>query len=157
ARLRELLEETRPRPGQRDLRGPEWHYLWRLCHPAVTTLRMSSSRIRQVAFSPDGQRLASVSIGGFDPREFKVWDPRTAKELHSLSEKPGSFVGAIAFSSDVRLLARSVGDPRTVELSDATTGRRVRTLNCVEGACNLAFSPDDKRLAIASAAPAGFH
>jgi WD40 repeat protein/serine/threonine protein kinase len=156
ARLRELLEETRPRRGQRDLRGPEWHYLWRLCHPVVTTLRGNSSRIRQVAFSPDGKRLASVSIGRRDPPEFKVWDARTAKELLSLSVKPGSFAGANVFSPGGRLLARIVGDPRTVELWDATTGRLVRTLNCDERACDLAFSPDGKRLAIGSAGPARF-
>jgi WD40 repeat protein/serine/threonine protein kinase len=156
ARLRELLEETRPRRGQRDLRGSEWHYLWRLCHPAVTTLRASSSRIRQVAFSPDGKRLASASIGRRDAAAFKAWDARTARELLSLSAKPGSFARAIAFSPDVRLLARIVGDPRAVELWDATTGRLVRTLNCDERACALAFSPDGKRLAVGSAGPARF-
>jgi WD40 repeat protein/serine/threonine protein kinase len=156
ARLRELLEETRPRPGQRDLRGPEWYYLWRLCHSAGTTFRASPSRIRQIAFSPDGKRLASVSIDRLDPSEFKVWDPRTARELLSLSEKPGSIARAIAFSPDGRLLARCEGNPRTVELWDAITGRWVRTLKCSERACDLAFSPDGKRLAIASAGPAPF-
>jgi eukaryotic-like serine/threonine-protein kinase len=30
--VRELLEEHRPKPGESDLRGFEWYYLYRLCH-----------------------------------------------------------------------------------------------------------------------------
>jgi WD40 repeat protein len=150
-RVRELLEETRPRPGQRDLRGPEWHYLWRLCHPAVTTLGGASGRIFQVAFSPDGKRLASATRGEAVPPEFKVWDPRTGKELFSLPGKHSPFApGALAFSPDGRLLARTGSARGTVELWDATTGRLARTLDHVGTAWSLAFSPDGNRLALGS-------
>jgi WD40 repeat protein/serine/threonine protein kinase len=148
-RLRELLEETRPRRGQQDLRGPEWHYLWRLCHPAATTLEGASGRIRQVAFSPDGKRLASATLGEAVPPAFKIWDPRTGKELFSLPGKHGPFApSALAFSPDGRLLARNGSARGTVELWDATTGRLARTLDRVGEAWSLVFCPDGSRLAI---------
>src|SRR5207249_1261086 len=41
ARMRHLLEAHWPAPGQADLRGFEWRYLWRLCErgDALATLR----------------------------------------------------------------------------------------------------------------------
>src|SRR5205807_2609958 len=43
----QLLEEVKPRqPGDEDLRGFEWHYLWRLGHTEVQTLSPSSTLSR---------------------------------------------------------------------------------------------------------------
>jgi WD40 repeat protein/serine/threonine protein kinase len=162
-RLRELLEETRPRGDQRDLRGPEWHYLWRLSHPGVVTLSASSGSIAQVAFGPDGKRFAGVTRGESAslvrdeavPPELKVWDSRTGKELFSLSGKLSWLtLSAIAFSPDGRLLAWSRGGDGPVELRDAATGRLARTLDGVERAGCLVFSPDGKRLAVGGSNPA---
>ena len=38
-RVQELLEQHRPKPGETDLRGFEWHYLYRLCHAELLTLK----------------------------------------------------------------------------------------------------------------------
>ena len=38
-RVRELLEQHRPKPGETDLRGFEWYYLYRLCHAELLTLK----------------------------------------------------------------------------------------------------------------------
>src|SRR6516165_1764325 len=37
-RVLDLLNAQRPKPGQQDLRGFEWHYLWRRCHRDLHTL-----------------------------------------------------------------------------------------------------------------------
>jgi seryl-tRNA synthetase len=37
-RVNELLAQHRPKPGETDLRGFEWHYLYKLCHPEILTL-----------------------------------------------------------------------------------------------------------------------
>ncbi len=61
ARVLELLQKHRPKPGEPDQRGFEWHYLNRLCHSALLTLAGHTDFIDSVAYSPDGKRLASAS------------------------------------------------------------------------------------------------
>src|SRR4029077_19431184 len=58
-RLRHLLDLLRPAPGEPDLRGWEWRYLWQLAHEDRLTLwTRGEDRFADVAFSPDGQSLA---------------------------------------------------------------------------------------------------
>ena len=57
-RVVELLEQHRPKAEETDLRGFEWHYLYRLCHAEIFTLQGAG---RSVVFSPNGKRLASAS------------------------------------------------------------------------------------------------
>ena len=96
-RVRELLERHRPHPGESDLRHFEWHYLNRLCHAELLTLKGAADR-QHVAFSPDGKRLASARDEG------RVWDAQTGRELLALK----GAAGVVAFSPDGKRLA-SVG------------------------------------------------
>src|SRR5206468_2805172 len=73
----ELLEQHRPKPGETDLRGFEWYYLYRLCHSDLLTLKTGPTS--SVAYSPDGKRLASV-----DRETLKVWDAQTGQEFLAL-------------------------------------------------------------------------
>jgi WD40 repeat protein len=149
-RVQELLEEHRPKPGESDLRGFEWHYLYRLCHTEILTLKGGAFG---VAFSPDGKRLASGS-GTYDATknafvgvEVKVWDAQTGQEL--LSIKHTGQVWSVAFSPDGKRLASA--DGREVKVWDAQTGQVLLTLKGHTAAVNsVAYSPDGKRLASAS-------
>jgi WD40 repeat protein len=60
-----------------------------------------------VAFSPDGQRLASGGGARFGKiGEVKVWDAQTGQELHTLKGHTGP-VTSLAFSPDgEKLLSR---------------------------------------------------
>src|SRR5205814_2410378 len=45
-RLRELLAQHRPQPGEADLRGFEWYYMNRLCPSDLLTLKGHTSGVR---------------------------------------------------------------------------------------------------------------
>jgi eukaryotic-like serine/threonine-protein kinase len=58
-RAAQLLDKHRPEPGEPDLRGFEWRYLWQVCqgdeHIALTN---GDGPVHSVAFSPAGDLLA---------------------------------------------------------------------------------------------------
>src|SRR5262249_48767802 len=57
-RARRLLDRHRPQPGEEDLRGWEWRYLWQLTRGGalVTLTNRPTTRGFSVGFSPDGKR-----------------------------------------------------------------------------------------------------
>ena len=63
-RALDLLEQHRPAPGDEDLRGFEWYYLNRLTDTALHTFRGHEGLVWSVAFSPDGQTIASCGDDG---------------------------------------------------------------------------------------------
>ena len=74
-RALELLDEC-----PEDLREWEWHYLMRLCRVEPLVLR-DKTEVNSVAFSPDGERLASAGGDG----AVKVWNSRTGKVIQTLA------------------------------------------------------------------------
>jgi WD40 repeat protein len=144
ARLRELLEVQRPGAGEEDLRGFEWHYLWRLAHSEMYTFRGHGTGVHSVAFSPDGQRVAS----GAEDGSIMVWEARTGRKCFTVREKGA--VSALAFSPDGKTLVSASGQ-REIKVRDARTGRPLRALSGHPGGVkSLAFSRDGSRLASAS-------
>jgi WD40 repeat protein/serine/threonine protein kinase len=110
----------------------------------LLTLPADRHPITALAFSMDGGRLASASLG----RSVSLWDTTTGELLRILPHT-GNVLG-VAFSPDGKRLA-SAGEDKTVRLWDATTGREVLGLHGHSDMCGcVAFSPDGSRLVSAS-------
>lgn len=102
-----------------------------------------SQEINDVAFSPDGKRLATASRD----RTVKLWDLENGHELRSYHGHSDS-VRRLAFSPDGRLVA-SAGAERDIKLWDPATGQDVRTIKG-QGTyvTSIAFSRDGKTLVV---------
>jgi len=72
ARARSLLNRYRPKPGEEDIRGFEWRYLWTQARSDETArLGEYAGGFDGLALSPDGIYLASTAPGGVEIRSFK--------------------------------------------------------------------------------------
>ncbi len=103
----------------------------------------------RVAFSPDGQRLASAGGEPGKPGEIKILDSATGKELLAIKGH-ASPVSSVAFSPDGQRLASGSQD-KTVKIWDSVTGKELLSLKGhADHVLSVAFSPDGQRLASGS-------
>jgi hypothetical protein len=92
------LEAHLPRPGQKDRRSFEWFYFWNLCRGEQwMTLTNHTEVVNCLAFSPDGKRLATGSVGN----PVQVWDCATGTRLMTFPEQN---VVSVAFTADGKRL-----------------------------------------------------
>ncbi|MCI0462730.1 MAG: protein kinase, partial [Gemmataceae bacterium] len=142
----ELLNQHRPGPGENDLRGFEWHYLWRRAR-SLFYLHGHRGGVHSVAFSPDGKLCASGSRDG----TVKLWDVATGK-LHGSLLAHSTWVFSIAFSPDGQRLASGGSDSghAHLQLWEVATGQRQASLSwSVAVVLSVAFSPDGRLLTAA--------
>jgi WD40 repeat protein len=140
-RAKRLLHGHRPRPGEADLRGWEWRYLWRECRSdALSELCRYSNSVYSVAYAPDGKTLA---IAGFNPGFVEIWDVPGCKRIATLQTDAGHLV---AFSPRGNLLAADNGQGR-INIWQAGTTNLVRQIAHSGLVKVLKFSPDGARLA----------
>jgi WD40 repeat protein len=145
AKVRELLDRHRPKPGATDLRAWEWYHLQTLCREPAPSFRGHQGRISALAWSPDGKRLASGSADG----TAKIWDVAAEKEAAPLAGRPGAGINVLAWSPGGKQLA-SVGSDALLRGWDAASGKEVfslgKELHLSNSFASAAWSPDGKRL-----------
>jgi WD40 repeat protein len=163
AQRRVELRAANPLSDMSDLRGFEWHFLWRLCHTDRLTLKAHAAEVRAVAFSPDGKLLATAgdrperdaqAFHGFRTLgEIKLWDPNSGKLLGTL-EGHTAAVNCIGFSPGGQTLASGGGGNEeegtdfSVRLWDVAARKTRAVLKELSGpVSSLAFSTDGKLLA----------
>ncbi|MSU34784.1 MAG: hypothetical protein EXS36_06665 [Pedosphaera sp.] len=148
-KARRLLDRHRPEPGQEDLRGWEWRYLWQLTRSSAlgTLTNRPTTRGWSVSFSPDGTRLAAGWLDG----RVDLRDVPGRRLVRALTDREQHHQGHVAFSP-VRNLLAATSEPKVVTLYNLDSGQesifwrasdrgdwRVR---------NLSFSQDGSKLVI---------
>ncbi len=154
--LGNLLDKQRPRPGETDLRGFEWHYLRRLVHADLLTIRAHDGWASSLAYTPEGKRFFTsgtrqtpTGMSGFTPNvegELKLWDATTGQQLaHGLKgatdkvyrvamSPDGTHLAAVCWDHIIRVWNVVTGDLLTLEGPAKATGS------------SIGFSADGKRL-----------
>ena len=110
------------------------------------TLEGHTDNVWSVAFSPNGNMLASASWD----QSVRLWNVNTGRLLHTLTEHTNEVL-SVAFSPDGNTLASADWDG-TIHLWNPRNGNLKRTLTEHRGGVtSVAFSPDGETLASGSA------
>ncbi len=100
-----------------------------------------SEQVNDIAYSPDGQLLASVS----NDNTIKLWNTERGKLVNTLLGHSGS-ISAVAFSPDGKILA-TFGYDKTIRLWNPGSGENLRTFTPGQRVTHLAFHPSGRMLA----------
>lgn len=139
-RVSELL--TPWKEERTDLRNWEWYYLNGLCHRSLSTYIGHLGAIHNVAWSPDGTRLASVS----SDRTIVIWDVAEERPLLRLVGHQLEVLG-VTWSPNGKHLASASWD-HTVRVWDVTTAKETVVFKGhTEEVFAVAWSPDGSQIA----------
>jgi len=107
-RVRTILDRHVPEPGQRDLRGFEWWYLWHQSREEqVDRFRPQDSLTVAMSVTPDGKLLGTASYEGM----VGVWRLPGRESVTNFSvESQGPRRNGLEFSTDGSMLAVHEGD-----------------------------------------------
>jgi WD40 repeat protein len=129
-----LLDGTR-----KDLRGWEWHFVYRLCHTHKISFRGEGA-----SWSRDGSKV----LTGVENAE-KIWDGRTGKEVLALKEPIAwgePWIPMASLSPDGAHVL-TIGQDGKAKVWDASSGAKVLTLEAHPGRISCgSWSADGSRI-----------
>lgn len=138
---RERLSRHIPEPGERDLRGFEWHYLWKQQNVEGVEIANLGSAVYDIALSSAGDLFAAAGAAAV----IHVFDTLSGSPRITIATQQGETNG-IAFSPDTSRIA-ATGDDGTLRVWELETGREVWSVQAHENkAYQVRYSPDAKTL-----------
>ncbi len=145
-RARDSLLSHFPDQGEADHRSWEWHYLLGRSHEAEQALYGHWSDVDDIAWSPDGNYIASASYDG----SARVWDAKTGKQLRCFDQ--GSTIKTcIGWSPDSRKLAwGSAMDEAALRVWNRDTDKIAIVYGHLGSIWAVAWSHDGKYVATGS-------
>jgi eukaryotic-like serine/threonine-protein kinase len=139
--LREVLMQHIPAAGEEDLRGFEWHFLWKQSGMKFREILRSTAPLYFVSFSADGKRMAAAGKDAV----IRVFDGETFQPRSSFASGQRE-VNGLAFSPDGKSLA-STGDDGTIAVWNLADGKCMRRFPAHSGlAFQVAYTADGRRL-----------
>ena len=113
--------------------SPQWHL------PEGAKMRLGKGRANEIAYSPDGTKLAVASAIGI-----WIYDAQTGEEVNLIPVET-SPINTIAFSPDGKMIVSDI-DYRSICLWDVETGAKVRWFwgHSHPSVNAIAFSPNGK-------------
>jgi WD40 repeat protein len=137
---RAILERHVPQPGQEDLRGFEWRYLWNLCRDGCRhTLRGHSRKVTAVAYSPDGRTVVAAA----EDRTIRIWDVANWRAVQIV----GYVSHSVAFAPAGETLAFAADSTKAVHFWDVASRRERPALRHATDVNAITYSPDGRLIA----------
>ncbi len=136
---RKHLLPWRENKEEDDLRGFEWHYLWRIVHESLASFGSHQGSAYCSTLSPDGRMLATGGTDGV-----RIWDAATGAPIKHLNEHAAD-VNGVAFSRDGRRFA-TASDDRTAKVWNVSDWSVLETIPQAGYVVQVEFSKDGRFL-----------
>lgn len=81
--VQEALQTLVPGPEQEDIRGPEWHLMWKWAHGYRLTLGGPKAPVASAVLLPDGKSVLTGGLGNL-----RVWDAENGQETSLVASDP---------------------------------------------------------------------
>ena len=149
-RVEDLLAATTPSPGEEDLRGFEWRFLFSATNNDVYHLT-EEDPIGSITFLHDSTTLAIAEPqrarkGGERTCLIKLYDTRSKSEVSSVSVPAGNGFDVVLFSADKRYLVAD-GPNYGIYIWDIHSGHNIAAFyGHMSSISALALSPDGQHL-----------
>lgn len=125
-----------------DLRGWEWHHLWRRLDRSLYAIPAHKRDVTRIAFTHGGSFFATASLD----RTIGLWRTETGDSVHRVGPF-GSGVESIAVHPSDTTIAAGLSDGTVLVMNSTTGAERARFSG--KGRATVAFNPEGSRLAAA--------
>ncbi len=143
----DLLLQQFPIEADADHRDWEWYFLLSQSNQSLLSWQGSASNIPDIAWSPDGQRIATASWAGFDA---EIWNAETGESIRQFNESRMLAMG-IDWNPDGQQLAwGSVSSDCHVRVWDEQSDEIVKLHANTASHRSVRWNPDGTQILLAA-------